>query len=141
MMTTVDLKKLELTEFIAKENPGQRCRATFPLLGAMGTRDTATVYFELDPGEELGSHTARAEEILLILEGEVEATVGEETGQASAGSLVLVPKMEPHNVRNIGSSKVKVLGFFGGANNITATFEHQWWPLNARRLNTADMPG
>ncbi|MCB0566435.1 MAG: cupin domain-containing protein [Phaeodactylibacter sp.] len=140
-MITADLNKLELTEFIAKEKPGQRCKATFPLLGAHGSKDSATVYVELDPGEELGTHTDSAEELLLILEGSIEATVGNEKAVASKGQLVLVPRMEPHNFRNIGTGKAKVLGFFGGANNIVATFDQTWWPTGSNRVDTAAMPG
>jgi len=138
-MLTVDLNKLNLTEFVAKNNPGQRCKATFPMLGANGTQNSATVYIELDPGEELGTHTDSAEEILLILEGKVDATVGNESGRASKGNLVLVPKMVPHNFRNIGNEKAKVIGFFGGANNIVATFENVWSPTESNMVDTAAM--
>ena len=138
-MITVDLNKLNLTEFVAKKNPGQRCKATFPMLGANGTQNSATVYIELDPGEELGTHTDSAEEILLILEGKVDATVGNESGEASKGNLVLVPKMVPHNFRNIGKEKAKVIGFFGGANNIVATFENVWSPTESNMVDTAAM--
>lgn len=138
-MLTVDLNKLDLTEFVAKNNPGQRCKATFPMVGANGTQKSATVYVELDPGEELGTHTDSAEEILVILEGKVNATVGNESGQASKGSLVLVPKMIPHNFRNIGKDKAKVLGFFGGANNIVATFDNVWSPTESNMVDTAAM--
>jgi len=138
-MLTVDLNKLNLTEFVAKNNPGQRCKATFPMLSANGTQNSATVYIELDPGEELGTHTDSAEEILLILEGKVDATVGNESGQASKGNLVLVPKMIPHNFKNIGNEKAKVIGFFGGANNIVATFENVWSPTESNMVDTAAM--
>lgn len=140
-MITTDLNKLELTEFVARENPGQRCRATFPLLGAHGTKDSATVYFELDPGEELGTHTDSAEELLIILEGDIEATVGTEKATISRHQLVVVPKMAPHNFRNVGKGKARVLGFFGGANNIVATFDQTWWPTGSNRVDTAAMPG
>ncbi|MCB0598590.1 MAG: cupin domain-containing protein [Lewinellaceae bacterium] len=140
-MITADLNKLELTEFIAKGNPGQRCKATFPLLGAHGTKDSATVYVELDPGEELGTHTDSAEELLLILEGTIEATVGAETTTASKNQLIVVPKMEPHNFRNVGEGRAKVLGFFGGANHIVATFDQTWWQTGSNQVDTAAMPG
>ena len=136
-MITADLNSLELVENVAKNNPGQRCRVTFPLQWMHGTKDCATVYFELDPQEEVGSHTDSAEEILLVMEGNVEATVGDETVQAEKGQLVLVPKMVPHNVRNVGSGTVRILGFFGGANSIVATFEHGWGPEEAHVVDTA----
>jgi len=138
-MITADLNNLELTEFTGKNKASQHCRATFPLVGALGTENSATVYFELEPGKNLGRHTDSAEEILLILEGEVEATVGDETGRLSAGQLALVPKMAPHDLRNTGNGPAKVLGFFGGANNITATFEVAWLPIDANVVSTAEM--
>ena len=136
-MITTNLNQLELTEFVAPENPGQRCKATFPMLGAHGTKSTAVVYVELDPLEELGTHTDSAEEILLILEGTVEATVGEERQMASKGQLVLVPEMVPHNVKNAGDVPVKLIGFFGGANHIVATFDQVWLPTGSNMVDTS----
>jgi quercetin dioxygenase-like cupin family protein len=136
-MITTDLNTLELAEFTAKSKPGQRCKATFPLLGAHGTTDSATVYFELAPGEELGTHTDSAEELLFILEGQVEATIGAEKASISKGQLAVVPKMERHNLKNTGNSTAKVLGFFGGANNIIATFDEVWLPTESNRVDTS----
>lgn len=138
-MITANLNQLELTEFIAPGNPGQRCRATFPVFGAHGTQQSATVYFEIAPGEELGSHTDSAEELLFILQGEVEATVGEEQASAGQGALIVVPKMAPHNVRNTGRTPARVLGFFGGANHIVATFDQVWLPTESNQVDTAAM--
>jgi quercetin dioxygenase-like cupin family protein len=137
-MKAVQLKSLELTEFIAKDNPGQRCKATFPMFGAHGTKDCATVYFELAPGERLGRHTDSAEELLLILEGTVEASIGEESGILPEGSLALVPEMTPHDLRNVGDKTVKVLGFFG-RNHIVATFDNVWWPTESNSVDTSKM--
>lgn len=139
-MTTVNLKNLELNEFIAKNDPNQHCRATFPMLGAHGTQNSATVYFELAPGDHLGRHTDSAEELLLILEGEVEVTVGDVKGSASPGTIALVPEMVPHDIRNTGSSPAKVIGFFGGANNIVATFDQVWLPAESNVVNTSMIP-
>jgi quercetin dioxygenase-like cupin family protein len=136
-MTTVDLNALELTEFTGIDDPKQHCRATFPLLGAHGTKHSATVYFELEPGRNLGRHTDSAEELLLILEGSVEVTVGEEKTLAAQGQIVLVPVMEPHDLRNIGQGKARVLGFFGGANHIVATFDQTWLPTHSNTVDTA----
>lgn len=138
-MTTVNLNQLELTEFTGKDNPKQHCRATFPMLGAHGTQSSATVYFELEPGDELGRHTDSAEELLLILDGEVEVSVGEEKGKASQGTIALVPKMVPHDLRNIGSKTARILGFFGGANNIIATFDEVWLPTHSNMVDTAQV--
>lgn len=140
-MLTVNLNKLELAEFTGKNNSNLHCRATFPLLGAMGTRNSAAVYFELEPGDSLGRHTDSAEESLLILDGEVEVSVGEEKGKLSKGEIAVAPKMVPHDLRNAGKEKARVLGFFGGANNIVATFDEVWLPTNSNVVDTAQMAG
>ena len=138
-MITADLNSIELTEFTAKSKQGQRGRAAFPLYAANGTKDSAAVYFELAPGDELGRHTDSAEEMLLIIEGEVEGTVGEEHGRLSKGQLVVVPKMVPHNFKNVGRQTAKVIGFFGGANNIVATFDEVWMPIDTNIVDTSKM--
>jgi quercetin dioxygenase-like cupin family protein len=136
-MITVDIKKMELTEFEGVTDSKQHCRGTFPLFGAQGTKKTATVYFELQPGDYLGRHTDSAEEILYIIEGEVEIEVGGETETATGGSLALVPEMIPHNLYNTGQTVAKVLGFFGGANQIVATFEQAMMPVNSNVFDTS----
>lgn len=138
-MTIVNIDHLDLTEFTTDADPKQRCRATFPMLGAHGTEESATVYFELDPGDHLGRHTDSAEELLLVLQGEVEAEVDGKRGILLKGDLVRVPKMAPHNVRNIGRERARVLGFFGGARNIRATFEQQWNGMPGNTVDTAAM--
>lgn len=139
-MITANLNNLELQEFIAQDDSKQHCKATFPLLGFHGTTQTATVYIELSPGDNLGRHTDSAEEILLILEGEVEASVGNERLSAGQGNMVVVPAMEPHDLKNTGNTKARIMGFFGGANHIVATFEKGWGPDNAKVVDTSVVP-
>ena len=136
-MTTVNLNTLELNEFIAKEDSSQHCRATFPLIAAHGTQNIATVYFELEPGKNLGMHTDSAEELLVVLEGEMTATIGGETTIAGKGNIALVPVMVPHDIKNTGNTPAKILGVFGGANNIVATFEKEWLPTHSNVVDTA----
>lgn len=107
----------------------------------MGSKKSAAVYFELQPGDHLGRHTDSAEESLLILAGEVEVSVGEEKGKLAKGEIAIVPVMVPHDLRNIGKEAAKVLGFFGGANNIVATFDEVWLPTNSNVVDTARMAG
>jgi len=126
-----------MTEFIGEHDTGQHCLATFPMFGLHGTESTATVYFELNPGDTLGRHTDSAEELLLVLEGNVEAEVGGEVGPLTTGEIALVPRMIPHNLVNTGKVKAKVLGVFGGANNIVATFEKSWNPTKSNVVDTS----
>lgn len=107
-MFTVDLDRVEMLE-------QEGMRYAFPLHEGTGSASTAVVLFELDPGVALGSHTDSAEEILLVLEGTGEATLGDERGALSAGQTALVPASVPHDIRNTGSETLRVLGFFSGS--------------------------
>lgn len=135
-MISGNLNNLELRETWTENDPKQRARSTFPMAEALGSENTTMVYFELAPGDHLGRHTDSAEEILLILDGAVEVSVGEEKGQIAKGEFALVPTMVPHDLRNVGDKPARVLGFFGNP-NIVATFDEAWLPDNTRVIDTA----
>ena len=130
-LTTAVLDLSDSPELWGETNPDVRVRAAFPLNGSLGTERTAMVYFELAPGCALGTHTDSAEEVLLVLEGTVEVTVGEAAEVASAGTLALVPEMAPHNVRNVGDGPARVVGFFP-SDHVTATFDDAFLPPGQR---------
>ena len=111
-MFTLDIAALEAQEM------GGGLSVTFPFSSATGTADTAAVYQVFEPGGVLPEHTDSAEEWLFVLEGTVEATIGDETGILEAGQLVLVPAIAPHSARNIGDGTARVLGFFGASTNV-----------------------
>lgn len=93
------------------------------------------VYFEIEPGHYLGTHTDSAEEILLILSGAVEASLGEETGRLTAGQAALIPAMAPHGVRNTGEVTARCVGFFAAA-TVESTFDQPMMPLGQREVGT-----
>ena len=121
-MLAVDLEALDLRDVVSELDPQRRLRVAFPSHSSTGSASTATVYFELEPGMHVGRHTDSAEELLLVVEGEAEATVGDERASARAGSMIVVPAMKPHNVVNVGTGVLRVLGFFS-ASTVVATFE------------------
>jgi quercetin dioxygenase-like cupin family protein len=138
-MITANLFTLPLQENWTKANPAQRCRATFPLFRAVGTEHTAMVYFELDRGDELGRHTDSAEEVLIILDGAVEVTVGESQAILTRGQIAVVPTMIPHNLRNVGGEIARVAGVFPDA-RLVATFDEVWEPAGSRVVDTDQIP-
>jgi quercetin dioxygenase-like cupin family protein len=97
------------------------------------------VYFEIEPGHRLGTHTDSAEEILLILEGVAEVSLGAERGRLSAGEMALVPATVPHGLRNVGDETVRVVGFFA-SNTLEATFDQVLMPFNQRNVGTPPVP-
>jgi quercetin dioxygenase-like cupin family protein len=120
--------ELQLGKFGYASDPTARVKGTFPFSVATGNASTAAVYFEVEPGCHLGTHTDSAEEILIFLEGTAEVTLGETKGQVTAGDMTLVPAMVPHGVRNIGEDTLRVFGCFS-SNTVFSTFEEPLIPL------------
>lgn len=54
--------------------------------------------FSFDAGQSLSEHTAPYDALLLVLDGEVQLTVGGKTVAARAGQLLLLPANVPHAV-------------------------------------------
>ena len=129
------LEDLELMEGWYEDDPTMRVKVNFPFFLGSGTKNTAVVYFEIEPGYRLGTHTDSAEEILLVLEGEAEVSLGDDEGRLSAGEMALVPAMVPHGLRNVGEESVRVAGFFS-SNVIVSTFDQPLMPFGQRVVGT-----
>jgi quercetin dioxygenase-like cupin family protein len=129
------IDQLELAEVWYENDPTMRLKVNFPFFLGTGTKSTAVVYFEIEPGHRLGNHTDSAEEILLILEGEAEVSLRDKQGRLSAGELALVPAMVPHGLRNVGDETVRVVGFFS-SNVVVSTFDQPMMPFNQRVVGT-----
>ena len=139
-MLKINLEKLEkMTSHGAEDDPHRCVTGNFALYSNAGTKSGSAVYFELEPNCELGNHTDSAEEIVYVVDGTVEATIGNERDQISRGELGVVPVMEPHNFRNIGTNTAKVIGFFSSP-NIVSTFEKVFMPSNFREFDTTKLP-
>lgn len=134
-MSLTNLERQELQEFWSEADANLRVRGTFPLFGAHGTRSTATVYFEVEPGDYLGRHTDSAEEILFVVEGEGEALVGDERVRLEPRALALVPELVPHAVYASGEHTLKVLGFFSAA-HVQSIFDEPLQPIGGREFDT-----
>jgi quercetin dioxygenase-like cupin family protein len=139
-MLKVSLETLEkMTSYGAEDEPYRRVAGNFALYSVAGTKSSSVVYFEHEPGFELGNHTDGAEEIIYIVTGTVEVTIGKEKDQISSGELGVTPVMEPHNFRNIGSVTAKVIGFFSSPNVVT-TFKKAFLSLNFKEFETTKLP-
>jgi (S)-ureidoglycine aminohydrolase len=56
-------------------------------------------------------HTHGAEEIILVLEGEVEMLIGENTFKGKKGDVFFVPTKAPHNLKNIGKGQCSYFAY------------------------------
>lgn len=139
-MQTVDLNTIDLLDAWYEQDPAMRIRVNFPFFAATGNESSSVVYFEIEPGHYLGTHSDSAEEIVLILSGTVEASLGEETGRLSAGQAVLIPAMVPHGIRNIGEETARCVGFFSAA-MVESTFDQPIMPLGTQVAGTPPVDG
>ena len=135
--STHDLNLMEVR--MAESDPRKRVRVNFPINKAAGSADSAVVYFEVAPGDRLATHTDSEEEVLYVVSGEAEATVGDETGRIRAGDLAVIPALVPHGLVNVGDETVKVVGFFSGA-EITSVFDEPVQPIGAATLVMEPIP-
>jgi quercetin dioxygenase-like cupin family protein len=134
-MLTVKTSELSLMQIWWDSEPDTaRLRVTFPINKWAGARESAVVYFEIEPGDRLPRHTDSAEEILYLVAGEAEAEVGEERGRLATGDLAVIPAMVPHGLVNVGDETVKVVGFFSEA-EIVSSFDEPIQPIGLATVN------
>jgi quercetin dioxygenase-like cupin family protein len=134
-MHAIQTQTLELASFSQSSDRDNVVRAAWPVYRDTGAANTAVVYFELEPGMELSSHTDSAEEVLVVLEGEIEATVDGERGRLSEGGIAVVPAMAPHGARNVGDKIARVAGVFS-SNTIVAVFDDEFEGIGTRVVGT-----
>lgn len=90
------------------------------------------VYFEIEPGKELGTHKDSPEELIICLEGDkIEAWAGDAEGEIGAGDLAVIPPMAPHGFRNTGDVTARFLGIFSDSTTVSE-FEEELQPLGDR---------
>jgi quercetin dioxygenase-like cupin family protein len=134
-MKTADFNALELRQAWYENDPTMRVAVNFPFYAATENKNSAVVYFEIEPGHYLGTHTDSAEEIVLILAGTVEASLGEEKRQLVAGQAALIPAMIPHGIKNVGNETARCVGFFSAA-TVESTFDQPMMPFGHREVGT-----
>lgn len=139
MMLSAQTQNLDLVHFSSPDDDTRIARATWPVHREAGAASTAVVYIELDPGMHLGRHTDSAEEVLVVLEGEVEVVVGSERGRVRAGGVAVVPSMAPHDVISVGESTARVAGMFS-SNTVVSRFDGVWEPMGTRVVGTPPPP-
>jgi quercetin dioxygenase-like cupin family protein len=88
------------------------------------------VYFEIEPGDALGTHKDSPEELVLCLAGDnIEAWSGEKEGTLSAGQMVVIPPMDPHGFRNNGDETARFVGFFSDHTNVSEFVDGELQPM------------
>jgi quercetin dioxygenase-like cupin family protein len=136
-MLTASTPDLDLAEAYVDSDPHGRVFPAFPINCFTGAEHTAVVYFEVQPGDYLPTHTDSAEEVLYIVAGVGEAHAGDERGRVRAGDLAVIPAMVPHGIVNTGDEPLKVVGFFCES-EIVSTFAEPLQPMGLTTLKMGE---
>jgi quercetin dioxygenase-like cupin family protein len=138
-MFVTNVNELELEENWSKSDPAARMKVTMPVFAGAGAEDCAVVWMVLEPGGSVATHTDSAEEVVLVLEGTLEGWVGDERGTLEEGSLVVIPALAPHGLRNTGMTTARAIGFFAEG-TVEHVFEEPLMPYDERVLQTPPPP-
>ena len=67
-------------------------------------------WVEIEPGMKNPLHLhPNSEEVLVLMEGELDHSIGDEVHRLTRGSAILVPQNTPHDGRNVGSVTARML--------------------------------
>jgi quercetin dioxygenase-like cupin family protein len=74
--------------------------------------DITLIVEEIASGDRIPLHTHPINEVIVILEGNPEVTLGDETRTLGPGGVVFVPAGTPHRTRNATTSPVRIHAMF-----------------------------
>jgi len=127
------LDDLDLTDYRGARDPALRGRLALAIHTATGAAASAVIAFEHEPGQHHGRHTDSAEEVVLVLEGEAEVTLGDERLRLGPGGMAVVPPLVPHDVANVGDGRLRAVGFFAAA-AVVSRFDEALLPYGTADL-------
>jgi quercetin dioxygenase-like cupin family protein len=110
-MITAQLDQVDLIEAHVEGTPDATLKFGLALSSVNGSTTTQVVYVELEPGKSTGRHIHSADELLLVIEGEVELSVDDERRRLPAGGMSLIPSRVPHDPTNVGSETLRFVSF------------------------------
>ncbi len=130
-MIRVRLDELELLETWAEDDTQIGPKFAAAISAENGSASTQVVYFTLEPGKTVGRHAHSADETLLVLEGTLEVSMGDDRQRLSAGELALIPAGVVHDTPNAGSGTLRGVVFFPSA-AVLHTWEVPLMPVESR---------
>ena len=120
-MFTAQLDQLDLFESWTQEDPQIASKSAIALSSREGSASTQVFYIVCEPHKRIGRHVHSAEEVLLVLKGTAEVSLGDERARLSAGGLALIPAGVPHEPINVGSDTLRCVGYLS-----SSTALHTW---------------
>jgi quercetin dioxygenase-like cupin family protein len=96
-------------ETAIEQFPWGRIRWLVNAAGVAGA-DITVGWVEIDVGQKNALHLhPNSEEVLVLIEGELDHTIGDEMHRLTPGSAICVPANVPHDGRNIGNTTARML--------------------------------
>lgn len=135
----VNITTLELAEFHAADDEKVRWTGGFFAYGGAGSSHSATIYFEIAPGERLGRHTDTVEETQFIAGGSGELLLDDGSRPMRAGDVVVLPEGAWHDLVNTGPEPLQVIGFFSGP-AVNQHWDDVMVPPNSRVTGSPNSP-
>lgn len=130
-MHVTALEKLELADAWIEGDGLARWRSATAHGPDDGASSSGSSLLEVPAGCRLPRHTDSAEEVVVVLDGRAEVTVGDERSEVSAGQLALVPRDVAHEVRNSGDGTLRFLALYS-ATDVVTRYEEPVHPDGAR---------
>jgi len=75
-------------------------------------RDLSVILEEIAPGDRIPLHRHQVDEAIVVVSGEVEVRLGDETRIVTGRSVVFAPAGVAHGARNVGSQPASYFAFF-----------------------------
>jgi len=114
-MITARIDELELRKGWSEVEPDVAFKFGLAVSKANGSASSQVVCVTLEPGKSGGRHAHSAEEILFVLEGTAQLTVGNEWERLGKGDMAVIPAAIAHEPINIGSERLRFLAIFPSA--------------------------
>lgn len=137
-MISRDLISNQFMDLWVEQQPEHRWKVQVPfMMGGYG--DMIVVLIVLEPGQELPSHTDDCSELVVILGGQIEATVDGEHEKLVTGQLLAIPLGAAHSFRNSAPGRARLLSLLP-TKTLTTTFNDVVSPLGQRVMQFGGQP-
>ena len=93
--------------------PHTRWRLLVDAADAEGrVNDLAVIVEDIGVGDRIPLHTHDVSEVVVVLEGDAEALLGDERRRVTVGSAIFVAAGMPHQTINVGATPLRILAAF-----------------------------
>ncbi|HET8679777.1 MAG TPA: dimethylsulfonioproprionate lyase family protein [bacterium] len=109
------IHRLQIADVAAREFPAGRATRVFAGISGLPAKRFVVGESTIFPRGAVPAHHHSNEEIYVILQGEGQMTVGDETFPVSAGSAVYLPPNIPHELHNTGEGNLVTIFVYAPA--------------------------